>query len=61
MLAGAVDSLEGLLVQQAGISESVRHLLHHFHGQLVVVHRHVGCLKDRRQLVLGRRDLVVLG
>ena len=61
MLAGSVDAFERLLVQQAGISEAVRHLFHHFHGQLVVVHCHVGRLKDRRQLVLGRSDLVVLG
>ena len=61
MFAGSVDALERLLVQEAGVSEAVRDLLHHFHSQLVVIHCHVGCLKDRCQLVLGRRDLVVLG
>ena len=61
VLARPVDPLEGLLVQEARVPELVRDLLHHFHGQLVVVHRDVGRLKDRRQLVLGRCHLVVLG
>ena len=37
----------------------VCHFFHHLHGQLVVVYRDVRCLKDRCQLVLRRRDLIV--
>ena len=37
------------------------HLLHGLHHQLVVVHGNVGRLVDRRQLMLGRGHLVVLG
>ena len=59
MLAGSVNSLEGLLMEQAGESMLVRHLLHHLHGQLVVVDRDVRCLKDRCQLMLRGRDLIM--
>ena len=61
VLSGTVDSLEGLFMKQAGKTVAVRHLLHHLHGQLVVVRCHVRSLIDRRQFVLCRRDLVVLG
>ena len=61
VLSGTVDPLEGLLVKEACEAVTVRHLLHHLHGQLVVIRRHVRSLIDRRQLVLRRRDLVVLG
>ena len=59
MLAGSVNSLEGLLMEQAGETMLVCHLFHYLHGQLVVVYRDVRCLKDRCQLVLRGRDLIV--
>ena len=40
---------------------TIRHLLHHLHGQLVVIGGHIGGGKDRSQLVLRRGDLVVFG
>ena len=61
VLAGAVDPTEGLFVQQAHHAVAVGDLLHQLHGQLVVVGGDVGGGEDRRQLVLGRGHLVVLG
>ena len=61
MLAGAVDPLEGLLVQQADQTVLGSDLLHHLHGQQVVVDGNVGGVKDGGQLVLAGSDLVVLG
>ena len=60
VLAGAVDTRERLLVQQADEAVALRHVLHHFHGELVVVGGDVGRREDRRELMLCRRDLVVL-
>ena len=39
---------------------AVRHLLHHLHGQLVLVAGGVGIGEHRRHLVLGGGHLVVL-
>ena len=61
MLAGAVDAREGLLMEQAHQSVAVGHLLHHFHGQLVLVAGGVGIGEHRRHLMLSRGYLVVLG
>ena len=37
------------------------HLLHHLHGQLVVIRGNIGGGVNRRQLVLRGGDLVMLG
>ena len=60
MLAGAVDLGEGLFVQQADEAVAVRDLLHHLHRELVVVAADVRVAEYRRELVLRRRDFVVL-
>ena len=61
MLAGAVDAGKGLFVQQTFQSMAPRDLLHDLHGELVVVGGDVRRREDRRQLMLGGRDLVVFG
>ena len=61
VLARAVDARERLLVQQADQPVAAGDVLHHLHGQLLVVGADVGVLEDRRDLVLGRGDLVVAG
>ena len=60
MLTGAVDSLKGLLMKQTYKSMSVRNLSHHIHGQLVVIHRYVGGIKDRRKLMLAGSHFIML-
>ena len=59
MLAGAVDAFKRLLMQKAGIAVFVGNLLHHLHGQLVVVNGDVRGFENRSQLVLGGSDFVV--
>ena len=61
VLARAVDAGERLLVQQADEPVAAGDVLHDLHRQLLVVGADVGVLEDRRDLVLGRRDLVVAG
>ena len=61
VLARAVDARERLLVQQADEPVAAGDVLHDLHRQLLVVGADVGVLEDRRDLVLGRRDLVVAG
>ncbi len=61
MLAGTVDALEGFFVQQAVHSMALRHLLHGFHGQLIMIRRNVGIAKDGCQFVLCGGNLVVFG
>ena len=61
VLAAAVDVLEGLFVQQAGHAVALGNAPHHLHHQLVLIHRQIGGDEELRQLVLGGRDLVVLG
>ena len=39
----------------------VRNLLHHLHGQLVVIHGDISRLKNRCKLMLAGSNLVVLG
>ena len=60
MLAGAVDTGEGLLVQQAHKTVLRGNALHRLHHELVLVDGDVAGAIDRRALVLGRGDLVVL-
>ena len=54
VLARAVDAGERLLVQQAHEPVAARDVLHHLHGQLLVVAAHVRVLEHRRELVLRR-------
>ena len=61
VLARAVDARERLLVQQADEPVAARDVLHHLHGQLLVVAAHVRVLEHGRELVLGGRHLVVAG
>ena len=60
MLAGAVDTCEGLFVEQTHQTMLCSHLLHDLHGQLVVVGSDIRGSIDGSQLVLGRGYLVVL-
>ncbi len=59
VLARAVHARERLLVQQADEAVLAGHALHHLHRQLLVIGADVRVLEDRRDLVLGRRHLVV--
>ena len=48
-------------MQQADQPVAFRYLLHHFHGQLVLIRRDIAGGVDRRQLMLPRRDFLMLG
>ena len=48
-------------MQQAHEIVALGNLLHHLHGQLVVVGGNVGGGEDGSQLVLGGSDFIVLG
>ena len=61
MLAASVDAFKWLFMEKAGEMMGIRDLLHHLHGELVVVHSHVGSVKDRGQFVLCRSHFIVLG
>ena len=61
VLAGAVDASVGLLVEQADQAVLACHPLHGLHGQLVLVHSHVGGGEDGSHLVLCGSHFVVLG
>ena len=60
MLTGAVDTGEGLFMKQAHQTVLGGNLLHNLHGQLVVVCGNIGGRVDRSQLMLGRRNLIML-
>jgi len=60
VLARAVDTREGFLMQQTHEVMSQGDFLQGIHRQLVVVGRHVDGREDRGQFVLRRRHLVVL-
>ena len=60
VLAGAVDTGEGLFMEQADQPVAGSYLLQQLHGQLVLVTGGVGVGVDGRDLVLGGGDLVVL-
>ena len=61
VLAGAVDTVERLLVQQAGHPVALGHLLQGGHHQLLMIMGQVGLLEQRGDLELTGRDLVVPG
>ena len=61
MLARAVDAGKGLLMEQAHQAVLPGHLLHHVHGDLVVVAGGVGVGVDGGHLMLTGGHLVVLG
>ena len=60
VLAAPVDALEGFLVQQAHQVVAARDELHLLHDEEIVVHGLVELGVHRGELVLARRDLVVL-
>ena len=61
MLAAAVHSRKGFLVQQTGHAVLRRHFAHDLHGELVLIRRHVDGGVDGSKLVLRGGDFVVLG
>ena len=60
VLAAAVDSREGLLMQQAHESVLLGGLLHDLHDQLVLVGGDIDSVVDAGELMLRRGNLVVL-
>ena len=60
MLAAAVDPGERFLMQQAYQAVFCSYLLHDFHGQLVVVGRHIGGSINRGKFMLRGSHLVML-
>ena len=60
VLSGAVDTGEGLLMQQTNQTVSRRNLLHDLHGKLVVIGCDIGRRIDRRKLMLRGRHFVML-
>ena len=61
VLARAVDAGERLLVQEAHEAVAAGDVLQQLHRELLVVGADVRVLEDRRDLELGRGDLVVAG
>ena len=61
VLAAAVDPGKGLFMEQAHQVIAQGHFFQRFHGELVLVAGDVDGSIHRRQLVLGRGHLVVLG
>ena len=61
VLAAAVHTLKGLLVLQADQTVLGSDLLHHLHGQQVVVNGNIGGVEDGGQLMLAGSHFVVLG
>ncbi len=47
-------------MKQAAEAVARRHSFQRLHDQLIVIHRHVDLLVNRRQLVLSRSHLIVL-
>ena len=61
MLARAVDPRVGFLVQQTVETVAVGDSLHEFHRKLVLIAGRIGIRVDRCHLMLGGRNLIVLG
>ena len=61
MLARAVNAFKRLFMLQAHEAMVAREQLHHFHGEQVLVNRAVRVAEHRGELMLARRDFVVLG
>ena len=59
VLAASVHTGKRLFIQQADQVMAAGHLFHHFHGQLVMIARHIRNGIDRRHLMLCRSSLVV--
>ena len=60
VLAGAVDSVKRLLMQETDEAMAAGRLFQRLHHKLVMVHRNVCLIIDRGQLMLRGRDLIVL-
>ena len=61
MLSGTIDSGKRLLMQQTLHSMLARHPLQCLHHDLIVIHRDIDFRVDRRQFMLCRSHLVMLG
>ena len=61
VLAGTVNALERLFVLQADQAVLIGNLLHHFHGQKVVVDGNVSGIVNGGELMLAGGNFVVLG
>ena len=61
VLARAVDPSKGLFMEQTGKVMFLRYRLHRVHDDLVMVDSYVGLFKDRRELELAGRHLIVPG
>ena len=61
MLTAAVYAFKGFFVQQANQTMLGSQLFHQFHGQQVVVNRHVAAVENGSKLVLAGSNFVVLG
>ena len=59
MFTAAIDAGKWFFMKQADQIMSCRYLLHDFHRKLVMVRGNIGRRINRRQLVLGRRHLVM--
>ncbi len=60
MFAAAVYTCKRLFVKQTDKAVLCSYFLHDFHRKLIVVRGNIGGGMDRRQLMLGRGDLVML-
>ena len=60
MLSRTVHTCKRLLIQKTCKSMSSCHLFHGLHSHLIVIHRHIYLLINRCQLMLCRRNLVML-
>ena len=61
VLAAAVDAFKRFFVEQTDQVVFLGNLFHDLHGELVVVHCHIGRIEDRRQFMLCGSHLVVFG
>ena len=60
MFTRSVDPLERFFMKQTDHIMARRNLLHNLHSELIVVYGNVGGRKNRRELVLGRGNFVML-
>ena len=60
VLARTVDARKWLLVQQTCHAMMLCHSPHCLHDKLIVIHSNVGCLIDRRKLMLCRSNFIML-
>ena len=61
VLAGSVDAVEGLFMEQALEAVALGHVAQGCHDHMVVIDGNVGLLEEGRNFVLSGSDLVVAG